>query len=569
MKKEELDILLEQLRVNLRELDFMTAELSQWKLDSALRRYRNFLTRSMRHFDRISSNQTELNELGIQIHLPEIVQILQEITQAWDNRDWILLGDLFMLKLMPLYQNEFAQLRAISEIEVQDCFDNNLALLSTHQPELAELVTQYAQSEKYTQDKSEYQIEQTESGYYTLKSIGKDTPFYLHSNRNPYLEMYKWFSACIREDVSEYHILGVGLGYSCQILRNMLGEGFTLHFYETELFVLTESLRYIPFTKNMLRRTFFHYDPTLQKMLQSIGKHDIQTLFYSPSIQNIHQDAVKEAILKLYIADTSIIETKLRLRGNFYANEASGFQNVDSLKEKFKDRSVIIVAAGPSLDKNIAQLQNRKTDSILIATGTVFRKLITMDIIPDYIVISEANERVSNQLVVAADKRTEKVRTIPLIILSSTTPSVSTAYEGPVYMAYQYEFDLAEAAAKSKNCRLYMTGGSVSTTAFDIAIRLGVKRVIFMGLDLAYTDNLAHAAGTSQRQALQDKDWIMIPAFDGQKVYSDAKFILYRDWFARRLKADDMMGVEVINATEGGALIPGMQYQILSEIVDL
>lgn len=569
MKNEELNILLEQIRVNLRELDLITIELSQWKLDSALRRYRDILARSMRHFDRISSNQVELNELGIEIHLSSIIQVLQEIATAWDNKDWIMIGDLFTLRLTPLFQDEFTQLRAISEVEIQDCLDKNLTLLSDNQPELAELLTQYINSQKYTEDYLKYRIEQTESGYYTLKCIMKDTSFYLHSNRNPYLEIYKWFSSVIRDDVSEYHLLGVGLGYSYQILRNMVGEGFTIHFYETELFVLTESLRYIPFTKNTFCRTFIHYDPSLQKLFQYIGKHDIQTLLYSPSIRNIHNEAVREAITKFYIADTSINETKLRLRGNFLANQASDFHSIDELANTFKDRSVIIIAAGPSLDKNITQLQNRKTNSIIIATGTVFRKLITMNIVPDYIVISEANERVSNQLVVAVEKRTEEVKTIPLIILSSTTPTVTRGYEGPVYMAYQYEFDLAEATAQSKNCRLFMTGGSVSTTAFDIAIRLGAKRVIFLGLDLAYTDNLAHADGTSQRQALRDKEWVLIPASDGTEVYSDAKFILYRDWFQRRIKMEDIEEIEVINATEGGALIQGMQSKKLSEIVDL
>lgn len=569
MKNEELNILLEQIRVNLRELDLITIELSQWKLDSALRRYRDILARSMRHFDRISSNQVELNELGIEIHLSSTIQVLQEIATAWDNKDWIMIGDLFTLRLTPLFQDEFTQLRAISEVEIQDCLDKNLTLLSDNQPELAELLTQYINSQKYTEDYLKYRIEQTESGYYTLKCIMKDASFYLHSNRNPYLEIYKWFSSVIRDDVSEYHLLGVGLGYSYQILRNMVGEGFTIHFYETELFVLAESLRYIPFTKNTFCRTFIHYDPSLQKLFQYIGKHDIQTLLYSPSIRNIHNEAVREAITKFYIADTSINETKLRLRGNFLANQASDFHSIDELANTFKDRSVIIIAAGPSLDKNITQLQNRKTNSIIIATGTVFRKLITMNIVPDYIVISEANERVSNQLVVAVEKRTEEVKTIPLIILSSTTPTVTRGYEGPVYMAYQYEFDLAEATAQSKNCRLFMTGGSVSTTAFDIAIRLGAKRVIFLGLDLAYTDNLAHADGTSQRQALRDKEWVLIPASDGTEVYSDAKFILYRDWFQRRIKMEDIDEIEVINATEGGALIQGMQNKKLSEVVDL
>lgn len=51
---------------------------------------------------------------------------------------------------------------------------------------------------------------------------------------------------------------------------------------------------------------------------------------------------------------------------------------MDVLGRVFAGKDVFIVAAGPSLDKNIELLRERSDKSIILATGTVFQKLMRL-----------------------------------------------------------------------------------------------------------------------------------------------------------------------------------------------
>lgn len=105
------------------------------------------------------------------------------------------------------------------------------------------------------------------------------------------------------------------------------------------------------------------------------------------------------------------------------------------------------------------------------------------------------------------------------------------------------------------------------TTALDAVLRLGARRLVFVGLDLAFTDNLAHASGTSNRVATDIGDLTPVKAWSGGTVYADSKFILYRTWMERRLKEKDAAEAEVVNATEGGSYIEGMRHIPLAEVI--
>ena len=114
---------------------------------------------------------------------------------------------------------------------------------------------------------------------------------------------------------------------------------------------------------------------------------------------------------------------------------------------------------------------------------------------------------------------------------------------------------------------LIETGGSVATACLDFAIQLNPARIIFLGLDLAYTNQLAHATDTSQRLSANQEDLIPVPSFDGGIVYSDEKFNLFRHFIEERLEQEDAKKNMIINATEGGSLIKGMEYRSLLEVI--
>ena len=130
-------------------------------------------------------------------------------------------------------------------------------------------------------------------------------------------------------------------------------------------------------------------------------------------------------------------------------------------------------------------------------------------------------------------------------------------------MVCQEGYAPAEELAKENGFHLYQSGGSVSTIAMDVAIRLGAARVICLGLDLAYTNDATHASGTMDYTSCAASDEYKVKAFDGGTVNSSNLFIVYREWIEQRIQREKEC--RFINATEGGAYIEGMQHMSLKE----
>lgn len=154
-----------------------------------------------------------------------------------------------------------------------------------------------------------------------------------------------------------------------------------------------------------------------------------------------------------------------------------------------------------------------------------------------------------------------------MILLSTVYKGFANIYKNTKYITFQKDFDLAEEYCKEKGYHLYQTGGSVSTTALDIGITLGVKRIIFLGLDLAFTNNYVHAEGTLSRELSGTDNLRQVKDINGELIYTSKSLDYYRRWIEKRIKS--MKGVEIIDATEGGAMIDGMSVKKLSEVIKL
>jgi hypothetical protein len=140
-------------------------------------------------------------------------------------------------------------------------------------------------------------------------------------------------------------------------------------------------------------------------------------------------------------------------------------------------------------------------------------------------------------------------------------------YPGSRYVIFQQGFPQSEICAGERHCPVYETGGSVTTTALEISIRLGADRIVLVGADLAYTGNKSHVSGTvCEREIASDKD-CMVTDIYGQQVPSAQNLISYREWIERRIARESDSGITFIDATEGGARIRGTRIERLCDVV--
>lgn len=558
--------LYEKTRGAVRQGALIAEQLRMCNLDAGVREYRDFLQSFQTITSVILGDDGTLAAQGIGASPDYVVEIMRGLLGAQEQKDYVLLADLMMLQVLPFLQELLEQLRAAEEEPLfSDYLERNLTALSGSDPVLSKRL-----SRLHEDTGQDFFVEPTMSGYPTLRVIQEGVSFYLHSNQDPHAEARAWVRALPDEQSKGYHILGSGLGYHVAALCEELKESYPVHVYEPDARLLYLMLRYLDLEKYLRGgMLILHEDTGFRSLSAAVSQPEQKLCIHYPSLRMVKDDRLRQTFEQFFLQDSSYRNAKILLQGNFDANmesmraEPQRFLTLDALCGQFRDKTVYIVAAGPSLDHNVSQLAacGGRPDSLIVACGTVFRKLLAAGIRPDYVMVTDANPRVVFQI------HGQENSDVPMLMLSTANHGFAVRYRAAHYMLFQEGYPRAEEEARRLGCMCVQTGGSVMTTALDAVLRLGARRLVFVGLDLAFTDNLAHASGTSNRVATDIGDLTPVKAWSGGTVYADSKFILYRTWMERRLKEKDAAEAEVVNATEGGSYIEGMRHIPLAEVI--
>jgi hypothetical protein len=523
--------------------------------DVGLRQFTFILNVLSQNMVEILKYKSYFNEYLVTVEEEVIMGILENITNAQKNHEYILLADLMELQLMPLVISWQEVIQSKEDIiAFEDQFEKNIEYLKDYNDSLAKLVVSQPNIE------DGYEVEPTTSGGVTIKVNRDNQEFYLLSNNDPQNAAEIFADTYYSPRISRYQIFGMELLNNANALLGYKDTEY-VDVYESDLNIIKLACRYGNLYYLSIGRLNIYYDPDYTKFAkasQSDSENQVIAMHW-PSIRNIRDIKIRERFEHLFMVDSSIRNQGDMMISNFISNVKHCDRYVDELLPKFQGKDVYIIAAGPSLDKNINQLNVKPQNSIILAVGTVYKKLENMGISPDYIIVSDANRRVVGQVIGVRDNK------VPMLILSTAYREFATRNEGEHYLICQQDFKEAEEYAKNNNYNLYKTGGSVTTTALDVSIRLGARRIILLGVDLAYTNNLAHATGTSRREHNGTEGLIPVKAIDGSTVYASKLFVMYREWIENRIR--DEKDVEVIDATEGGAWIKGTTVCPLSEII--
>ena len=223
---------------------------------------------------------------------------------------------------------------------------------------------------------------------------------------------------------------------------------------------------------------------------------------------------------------------------------------------------VIIVAAGPSLKKNVDVLREAKGHCLIVAVDRVVNFLLEKDIIPDMTIAIDALK----PLDCYKDDRSDDIPGIFDIILSR---EIVNKHKGRVFLFYcrGYVKLLLESIGKSVPFEP-SSGGSVATAAFAVMRMLGQKKIILVGQDLAYLDGSSHAGGENDDSENTVRS--IVEGINGEDVVTRHDWKNYLEWYERIIKdiKDNDEDVHVIDATEGGAKIHGSEIMTLRKALD-
>lgn len=235
---------------------------------------------------------------------------------------------------------------------------------------------------------------------------------------------------------------------------------------------------------------------------------------------------------------------------------------LDSMVNLFpKALPCIVVAAGPSLEKNVEVLRQAKGRAFIICVDTALDYLLKRGIIPDMACT------VDPQKGTTYFTRPE-LTDIPIAV---STDSDYRALEmigdaKPVYLSTTNDFAQRLYKDRGLEVEYFDGGGSVGTVCFQIGVRLGFRTIIIIGQDLAFTDRKAHAGMGKANENDIFYNMLMVDGYYGDKVLTRADFKYYIDWYNMRIP--QLKDVMVINATEGGAKLNGAVQMSLQEAVD-
>lgn len=238
----------------------------------------------------------------------------------------------------------------------------------------------------------------------------------------------------------------------------------------------------------------------------------------------------------------------------------SGRSISDCVSVFSQNATAIIVSAGPSLDKNIELLRDAKGKAFIIATDTAVRHMIKRNIMPDVMVTIDANKP-TNYI------SDPVVKDIPMFCTLTSNYEIMKFHTGIKIWFNTSGF--LEHFMETYNVYFppYSAGGSVATASFAIAAALKFKRIVLIGQDLAYSGGVTHAGGEVSTILNEQKGQKMIEGIDGNLVRSRHDWIRYLDWFEKSI-IDVQDEIQVIDATEGGALIHGATLMTLQQVID-
>lgn len=251
---------------------------------------------------------------------------------------------------------------------------------------------------------------------------------------------------------------------------------------------------------------------------------------------------------------TNLIMSKYFVR-NTLINAPLALKTIQlsSRKESSSENPVLIVATGPSLDKQLPILKKYQDLYTIIAVDTAWPILSKNSITPDYLVALDPTSQPSWELNSIDENTffTVDAGCAPGLVWSNDKNHVFTA---------SYEPSARILSRMGIAIERMETGGSVATTAFNIGRHLGGKPIILIGQDLALTDGRDHAEGYLFKYAENvldraKKTGFMVEGYHGDQVETERQLLYYKLWYENVIAASpDLM---VINATEGGAKISG------------
>lgn len=467
----------------------------------------------------------------------------------------------------------------------EELFEDNVQLWQRTDPKKAVRL-------QFMQD-NPLSICQSDAGVENLVREEGEAPFYYHDQADPVAEAEEWFKSLDLRNITVIYVYGVGLGHYYNAALKWLKEDPKrgIIFLENDIAVIHSFLHtktanrllkdpqaYLCYFEELedkeesLKEIYWDFILT-QMVFSCLGSYGKKHHEFYLDLKHyiIHAAATKNALVEEYL------HYGVSFFKNYYPNMLllpESWKGTD-LYGKFENIPAIICGAGPSLEKNILQLKDYLDKAIVFGGGSALNALSSRGILPHFGIGVDPNP--TQQYRLSSNKAYE----VPLFYRNRMHVDAFRLVHGPrLYIPGAGGYEVAdwfdEKFELKDEGEWLDEGHNVVNFGLELANNLGCNPVIFVGVDLAFTEMQSYASGIIDDTTVKEKDILETDDFDttallkediyGRPIYTLWKWISESEWTTEY--SEEHPHLTIINCTEGGLgmpKIPNMHFKEAAE----
>ena len=439
----------------------------------------------------------------------------------------------------------------------------------------------------------------TETGSFSVNNV------WYHSRRDPVREVNRVIESMVKNDRSGAILLGAGLGYLVKELLTTKTISFItwiepdaeMVFYFLNLFPLENILLNSQAEFVLLHRGENNNLDELVKLLRGKNLNQVEVIPHIaskkayPEKYMVLEPKLKEILEIRTINQATIVKFQDLWNSNIALNLGAIIKGktlndfINTYGSKIKN--IVICGAGPSLRDSISELKSNRAKYFLVCADTAFLPLIHSGIQPD-LVIGADPQSINRYFAYHAAAS----KTIWMLdpVVSYHMVHYLDRVQADIYW-WDNVFYLDQIVRTLYGDRgVIAHGGSASTNAFDLALKLKVHNIILVGQDLAYTHSLAHTRGAALEERIfhsynRFANYEMVnyrqmnahPAIKTQAIepqkrplLSTIKLNVFVKWFEQQaafITAQKTKKPALWNATKQGVRLQHFRYKSLNDIL--
>lgn len=410
---------------------------------------------------------------------------------------------------------------------------------------------------------------------------------FLASKRRPLDEARRFAETIDPQETAAVCILGFGAGYHGRAFKDRLGPASVILCFEPDVALLRAVLERVDHSDwlaggNVIVLTDPDDAPAISQALtglEPVLAIGVKIVDHPASTDRLGEAAGRFAarftdVLRAVRTSvvTTLVHSQITLRNAVMnAGDYAAAPGVGELAGAAAGRVGVVVAAGPSLARNIAQLARPgvRDRVVIIAAQTVLKTLLRNGIRPHYVTALDYHE-LSGRFYEGLTKK--DVEGVTLVVEPKANPAIFDSFPGKIRCVSDERLDKLLGPELSRGKAALPAGATVAHLSYYLARHLGCNPIVMIGQDLGFSDGQYYAAGAAIHDvwagelnsfnSLEMLEWQRIAReksllrkmtdVNGRAIYTDEQMATYLAQFEVEFARDVAAGYAVIDATEGG-----------------